>query len=128
MTRSRAAFFRLGRFGIVGIGTNISLYLVFLGLIWVNLDPVLASGLCYGLGVVLSYLLNRSWTFASQGSHSRDLPRFLLAYGAGLLITLLSMGMLTRWLNPAHAQLLTIGIAALTIYGSLHVFRFGKRV
>ena len=117
---------RLGRYGVVGLGTNISLYLLFLLLIWLGMKPVLTSALCYVLGVAMSYLLNRSWTFASNSTHRRDLPRFVLAYVAGLLVTLVSRLLLVTPLGAPIAQIITIGIAALSIYGVLHLVRFGR--
>ena len=90
------------------------------------MHPVVASGLCYVAGVSLSYLVNRRWTFASRTSHSRDLPRFVASYGVGLLVTFLSMTILIRVLSPALAQLLTIGITAMSIYLSLRLLRFGE--
>ena len=117
---------RLGRFGVVGAGTNLSLYLLFLLLIWVEVKPVLSSALCYVLGVAMSYLLNRRWTFESNSTHRRDLPRFALAYVVGLFVTVVSMLLLVTPLGPPIAQVVTIGVTALTIYGVLHMLRFGQ--
>ncbi|MFV0359657.1 GtrA family protein [Tropicimonas sp.] len=117
---------RLGRYGAVGILTNVTLYLLFLLLVRLGLPPVPVSGLCYLLGVTMSYLLNRRWTFVSQASHRQDLPRFLAAYGVGLAVTLLSMTVLLIWTGPALAQFLTIGISAAAIYATLHVLKFGQ--
>lgn len=117
---------RLVRYGLLGVGSNIALYLLFLLLVWAGVAPIVASGLCYILGVAISYFGNRRWTFASRSRHSRDLPRFLLAYGVGMGVTLASMFILLRLLGPAVAQLLTIGIAALSIYVVLHILRFGE--
>lgn len=126
MIGMRTEFTRLTRYALVGLLTNGSIYLLFLAMIWAGLYPVLASGLCYGLGVALSYLLNRRWTFDSQGGHSRDLPRFILAYGAGLLVTLGAMWILIRVMAPELAQLVTVGIAAVSIYTCLRLLRFGQ--
>jgi putative flippase GtrA len=126
MTVLRAELGRLSRYGLAGLSTNGLLYLAFLSLIALRVHPVLASGLCYVAGVSLSYLVNRRWTFASRSSHSRDLPRFIASYGVGFLVTLLSTTVLIRFLSPSIAQLLTIGITAMSIYLSLRVLRFGE--
>ncbi|WP_312887514.1 GtrA family protein [Microvirga arabica] len=110
----------------MGAVTNLSLYVLFLLLVWAGGAPLLISALCYVLGVIMSYLLNRRWTFASRSSHSHDLPRFLLAYGIGLGTTLVSMNLLINLLRPAIAQILTIGVTALSIYASLYLMRFGQ--
>ena len=126
MTALRAEFRRLVRYGVVGLGTNGAFYLGFLGLLWAGMAPVLASAVTYVCGVIFSYLLNRRWTFDSQAGHRRDLPRFLAAYGIGLIVTVISMSLLTQWIAPAWAQLVTVGIAALSIYASLRVLSFGR--
>lgn len=120
-------FQQFGRFGTVGLGINASLYLLFLGLVTLGLPPVGVSASCYLIGVALSYVLNRSWTFDSRASHSHDMPRFFMAYGLGLTVTVILMGVLTKHLAPAFSQALTIAVAALVIFLSLRIMRFGMR-
>lgn len=117
---------RFSRYGIVGLGTNLSLYLVFLLLLRLTVQPVAAAGICYVLGVAMSYLLNRRWTFASTDSPWRDIAKFLCAYGLGLVSTILTLNLLLRMLSPASAQLLNIAITAIVIYGCLRMLRFGS--
>jgi putative flippase GtrA len=125
---SHNALKKFNKYGIVGIGTNVTLYIVFLGLIWTTIEPVLASGLCYVLGLTLSYYFNRRWTFRSESSHRQDISRFLLAYGLGFIVTITSMNILIIFLNPELAQILTIGVAAIAIYIVLHLLKFGQKV
>ena len=118
---------RLARYGIIGLGTNLSLYLLFLLLLRLAVHPVASAGICYVLGVAMSYLLNRRWTFASTNSHQRDLAKFLCAYGLGLVSTMLTLGMLLHWLAPQPAQIVNIGITAIVIYCCLRLLRFGSK-
>lgn len=126
MTGAVGQISRLGRYGIVGAGTNLSLYLLFLLFVWGGTPPVFTSGMCYVLGVAMSYLLNRHWTFASTTTHRRDLPRFILAYGVGLAVTLVAMTFLVAPLGAAVAQIVTIVLAALSIFSTLMLLRFGQ--
>lgn len=119
---------RLSRYGIVGLATNLLLYVLFLLLIGLDVSAVTAAGLCYVTGVCISYFLNRKWTFGSGASHGRDLPKFLLAYGIGLCSTLVTIGILIRWLPPELAQILNVGLTAMVIYASLLALRFGASV
>ena len=80
----------------------------------------------YVLGLVLSYLLNRRWSFESEASHGRDLPRFLFSYGAGFLATLVFIVVLTRWMRPEIAQVFNVGLTAMVIYLCLRLTGFGK--
>lgn len=117
---------RFGRYLTVGLVTNTVLYLAFLLLIWLQVAPIIASGLCYVMGVAGGYLLNRSWTFSSTGAHRTDIAKYLAAYGFGLLVTLGSMALFVGILGPAVAQIITIGIAAVTIYSTLEILKFGQ--
>lgn len=116
---------RFSRYLTVGLGMNGALYLMFLFLIWLRITPIIASALCYAMGVTGSYLLNRRWTFSSSGTHMEDIAKYLAAYGLGLLVTLVSMTFLIAPLGPAVAQVLTIGFTAIVIYGALEVLKFG---
>lgn len=114
------------RYGIVGVTQNGVMYLIFLALIWAGTEPVLAAGLCYLGGVALSYVLNRNWSFSSQAGHRQDLPKFLAAYGIGLVASMAGIAVLTLWFRPEIAQLFNILFCAGVIYGSLRLLRFGN--
>ena len=126
MRMAHAEIRRLSRYGLIGLTTNLSLYLLFVLFLRLGISPTVAAGICYFSGVGLSYLLNRRWTFGSNDSHSKDLPKFVLAYGIGLAFTLVAITVLTLWLPPELAQIFNIGLTALVIYGSLRALRFGK--
>jgi putative flippase GtrA len=116
------------RYAIVGLATNASLYVVFLLVLHAGLSPLLSAGLCYGVGVIMSYVLNRRWTFASGDGHRSDLPKFLFAYAMGLLATLLFITLLVRLLPQELAQFVNIGLTALVIYGCLRMVGFGGKL
>jgi putative flippase GtrA len=113
------------RYATIGMVTNGLIYLLFVLLIRAGLRPETTAGLCYTLGISFSYVLNRRWSFRSQASHRRDLPRFLFSYGVGFMATMIFISILTRWMPAEIAQLLNIGLTAITIYLCLHLTRFG---
>ncbi len=116
----------LYRYGLVGVASNLAVYSVFVALIWSAVPPVWAAAICYALGLSISYLVNRRWSFESTVSHRSDLLRFLLAYGAGLIATLVFISVLTLFLRPEIAQVINIGLTAVMIYIGLRVLRFGQ--
>ncbi|MEM9086081.1 MAG: GtrA family protein [Pseudomonadota bacterium] len=116
----------LYRYGLVGIASNALVYGVFLALIWSAVPPVWATGMCYGIGLIVSYLANRVWSFESTADHRSDLPRFLLAYGIGFVATLVFMSALVTFLRPELAQIVNIGLTAIAIYASLQALGFGR--
>jgi putative flippase GtrA len=119
-----AELWKFGRYSMVGVATNLAGYTLFLVLIWQGVSAVLASALCYFFGVTASYFLNRRLTFRSNRSHAGALPRFVAAYGVGLLVTILAMALLVPYLGPMVAQLVTIFLAAVSIYGTLLLTKF----
>ncbi len=116
----------LYRYGLVGIGSNLVVYCVFVVLIWGAVPPVWAAAICYVFGLGISYLANRRWSFESTAGHRSDLVRFLLAYGVGFVATLGFIFVLTQFLRPEVAQFLNIGLTAAVIYSCLRLFGFGK--
>jgi putative flippase GtrA len=116
----------LFRFGVVGIINNSAAYLLFLALIWVGVAPVVASGVCYCMAIGAGYLANRYWSFDARSAHATDSPRYLAAYGIGLVFALVLISILTNWMSPAVAQLICIGLTALVVFGSLVILRFGE--
>ena len=116
---------QFGRYALIGIVSNSICYLVFLSLLWAEISPVLANACCYFLGLTLSYVANRSWTFQSTNRHLSDLLRFGGAYGLGFLTSVLTMAVLVRFMPAPVAQVFTIGMTAVVIFCALQLLRFG---
>lgn len=117
---------QLLRFGIVGLGSNLVLYLAYVLLLHLALQPLWAAAICYCSGVCLSYIFNRAWSFESRETHRQDLPKFLLAHGVGICSTMLVLTVLLEWLRPEIAQLINIGVTAVVIYGILLLLGFAR--
>ncbi|TLD84286.1 GtrA family protein [Helicobacter trogontum] len=77
-------------YGIVGIINTIIGYSIMFGLTFIGVIPELANALGYGIAFVVSYLLNKKFTFQSKHTHKRDFIRFALvscfAYIANLSV------------------------------------------
>jgi putative flippase GtrA len=97
----------LARFGLVGGLTNV----VYFGLLWLlrghlQLRWGLAGGVAYGLSMVVNYLLQRAYTFRSQGPHLRAGHRYVvtqavgLGINSGILELLLEQRLLDALLGP----------------------------
>ena len=117
----------LYRYGLVGIASNLAVYCIFIALIWGAIPPIWATAICYVIGLSISYLANRRWSFESTADHRSDLLRFLLAYGAGFAATLGFISVLTLFLRPEIAQVINIGLTAMVIYICLQLFGFGRK-
>lgn len=121
-------FRQLARYGVVGVTSNLTTYGIFLGLYYLGMPPVIATGVVYVIGVCISYVVNRNWTFESKSVHGQDLPKFVLAYGLGFVVSLISMWGLLHWIPAEFAQLMTIFISAAMIFTLLKLLRFGENV
>ena len=121
-----AEFGYLVRYGAVGIASNLTLYVVFVAMLWIGISPVPSAGACYVGGVCLNYLLHRRFTFRSTAIHTLDMPKFALAYGTGFVATIVFIAVLSRWMRPEIAQVLNILLTAAVIYIMLRILRFGR--
>ena len=79
---------------------------------------VLANVCGYLTGALMSYALNRSFTFASDGLHAQTLPRFGIAvavcFGLNLLVLKFCISVLA--LPVAAAQALAMGTYTVAFY------------
>jgi putative flippase GtrA len=74
------------RWVIVGVVTNASLYLAYLGLTRSLLAPKAAMTVVYAAGVLLGFLGNRSWSFEHVGRVDTALLRYVAVYVLGYAI------------------------------------------
>ncbi|CAM3291543.1 GtrA family protein [Helicobacter labetoulli] len=96
----------------VGVANTFVGYGMIFGLMWGGLMPEIANILGYSVGFIVSYLLNKRYTFASPASHKRDLPRFGLTMGLAYIAQLGSMSTLHRVceINPYVATIIGSGV------------------
>jgi putative flippase GtrA len=117
------------RYLVVGAGnTLVGLLVIYLGMYAMELGDVAANALGYAVGIVLGFVLNRSWTFGHRGSMLPALGRFLLvlaiAYAANLAVVVFIADHLHG--NRYVAQ--AIGIIPYTLIGYIgsRFFAFGR--
>lgn len=80
-------FRRYFRFGIVGIAATLTHYLVLVWLVELGgIHPTVATPMAFSVVTVVSYLLNRMWTFNAKGRHIRQFPRFVIGQTVGLVL------------------------------------------
>ena len=114
------------RYVISGTFTNLLGYGFFLVLLFAGVAPLLCTVSSFFFTLAASYIAHRKWTFQSNNSHTRDVPRYLISYLIGLIIAISGMYLLLKIMHPALAQILVIGLAAFFIYVSLEIMRFGR--
>jgi putative flippase GtrA len=76
------------------------------------LNPVWATTIGFLAAVLLSYLLNRRYTFDARPSFHSGLLKYYAAVSVGLVLNAGTMALLTRWgIYYLLAQLIASGVA-----------------
>ena len=117
---------RIVRYVASGTFTNLLGYVVFLAMFFAGISPLVCTVSSFFFTLIASYMAHRKWTFRSNSSHSRDVPRYIMSYLIGLIIAISGMYLLLKIMHPALAQILVIGLASFFIYVSLEIMRFGR--
>ena len=104
------------RFLVVGLAnTLIGLSIIYAGKWLIGWNDVVANMVGYSLGLILSFILNKRWSFRYIGSHGPAMFRFVLviavAYTLNLCMTLATISIFD--VNSYLAQ--ALGVAPYTI-------------
>lgn len=117
---------QLLRFGVVGVAVNLALYAVYLELVSAGLGAKTAMSVVYASGVVLSYLLNRRWTFGRRAGPRDDVRRHAVVCLAGYLLNLGTLSVFVDLMGLAHqfVQAVMVFVVAALTFGSQKVWVF----
>lgn len=92
---------QLIRYGLVGGGVNLLLYLGYLLISYLGLEPKKSMSLIYLVGVVIGFYGHRQWTFAHDGGARRAMVRYAFAHLFGYFINfLLLLGLVDHYGYP----------------------------
>jgi putative flippase GtrA len=109
-----AAFARqFSSFLAIGVATTAVHYAVLIALVEASaLSPVWATTAGFLAAVLLSYLLNRRYTFDDLPAFRAGLLKYLATASVGLVLNAGTMAVLTKWgLHYVLAQLIASGVA-----------------
>jgi len=114
------------RYLIVGGSTNLALLALYAGLTALGLHEVTASSIGYATGIVVTYILNKGWSFRDQSAHHMAFIKYIVAYGAGYVVQIAVLSGLAFQLGLPHliAQLVAMLAAAVSIFSLLKLFVF----
>ncbi|KAA6187860.1 GtrA family protein [Thiohalocapsa marina] len=91
------------RFGIVGLTSNFVLYLLYLLVVWLGTDPKLAVTLLYILGLSMTFIFNKRWSFSHRGNWRGAAVRYFSLYGILYSSNILVLMFLVDHLYYPHA-------------------------
>ncbi len=125
------SFVRQGlRFVAVGlINTGIGLLAIYSLMYLFAIGPLAANCVGYAVGFVVSFMLNRFWTFEHRGNIKTVLPRYLLVIVSAYLLNfaIVFIGVRHLGINAYLIQVFGIGVYTVTtFFGCRHyVFAVG---
>jgi putative flippase GtrA len=123
----RTLFRQTVRFGAVGLlNTIVGLTAIYSVLFFFRAGPIIANVIGYSIGLILSFFLNRNWTFDQAGTGHAKLPAFLLVVGLSYLCNLgvVAAGSYVFGLSPYLAQLFGVPIYTTAMFLGCRMFVF----
>ncbi|OLF70991.1 hypothetical protein AWH62_13025 [Maricaulis sp. W15] len=114
------------RYLIVGGSTNLALLALYAGLTALGVHEVTASSIGYSTGIVVTYILNKGWSFRDKSTHHTAFIRYIAAYGVGYVVQIAVLYGLTFQLGLPHiiSQIVAMIAAAVSIFSLLKLFVF----
>jgi putative flippase GtrA len=98
------------RYALVGLTSNVLLYLAYLGLTTSGMGHKFAMTLLYVSGVLLTFIANRNWSFNHKGMAQKTFTRYVIAYVLGYFLNLALL-----WLGVDHLRLPHEAVQAVAI-------------
>ncbi|MDO8652456.1 MAG: GtrA family protein [Undibacterium sp.] len=116
----------IGRYLLSGVGNTLVGFGLIFGLMWAGVSAYAANIAGYSLGLVMGFMLSRSFVFNAAGAVSRQMLRYGLAFAAcvGLNIVVLAIALEFMQINRFVSQCLAAGsyTAAMYLMNRFYVF------
>lgn len=118
------------KFLLIGLINSASGLAVIFGLIyWLNIDPVLANVAGYSVGLTISFLLNRSWTFNAGRTDTSQILKYAIAFLVSffLNIALLKIFSSNMGFGIYFSQFIAVGTYSISMFLLCRFFVFPNR-
>lgn len=116
------------KFGAVGlINTLIGLSSIYALMYFFSASPVTANAFGYAIGLIVSYILNRVWTFNRNNSKPHSIKKFILVAAVAYILNLAIVLLITTSTpnnNAYLAQLAGIVFYTVTMFLGCRLFVF----
>ena len=90
------------RYGIVGLGSNVVLYLLYLLFTGVGSGHKTAMTILFVIGTVQTFILNKRWTFGYKDFEKYIFAKYIIIYGGAYLINLVALMLFVDYLGFPH--------------------------
>ena len=114
---------QLMRYGIIGIVSNLFIYLLYIIITYKDVQPKIAMTFLYFIGAIISFFANKKFTFNYKSKLFGSLARYLVAHFFGYLINIIILIIFVDKIGYPHQ--IVQGIAIFAVAGFLFVcFKF----
>lgn len=114
-----AKFSLVGAFNAVW-GYSLIFFFMFLGM-----NPYLSNAICYGIGLIASFFLNKNLVFRSEKKHLTEFLKFFITFLFAYSLNLVILHTLLRFnYNSYLSQFLAGGVYTMTFYLSSRIWVF----
>ena len=122
---SKKSFFFL-RYILVGIINTIVGYGIIFFLMFLGVSPEISNIVGYAVGISVSYVLNKIYTFQSKAHPKKEFPKFVLSLLASYTLNFLTLVLCIHILkiNPYISQIISGAVYTLSGFVFLKYFAF----
>ncbi len=103
------------RYAMVGVGSNLILYFLYLAFTGLGLGHKLGMSIVYIIGVTQTFLFNRSWSFRHQGARRDAFVRYVATYAIGYFVNLAVLWIAVDHLGLPHQLVQGVMILSLAV-------------
>lgn len=123
---NRKSAIQLFRYGLVGVASNLSSYMIYLLITYLGASPKITMSLLYGVGAAVGFWGNRKFTFAHKGRFLGAGVRYIIAHCFGYFINLTILIVMVDHLGYPHqwVQAIAIFIVATFLFPTFKYFVF----
>lgn len=117
---------QLVRYCVIGMGSNLAIYLLYLLVTYLGTTPRKAMTMSYLTGACVGFVANRKWTFSYRGSLATTIGRYAIAHLMGYLINFSMLSFFTSCLGLPHqfVQAAAIAVVAGFLFLTFKYFVF----
>lgn len=109
------------RFVLVGITAVALAYVIYRGLLLVDVNVNIANGIAYIAATTLSFFANKTWTFLNNATISHTIGRFVALHVGSLIANVFVNSIVLSWLID---QPFSVGLAFLSAIAVSTVINF----
>ena len=115
-TAYRKTFMQFVTYNLVGIVNTLLGFSIIFSLMFSGLSATLSNFIGYAIGAVLSYYLNRKYTFKSTTNVKAEALKFFAVLFVAYILNFITLQWLLEFLNPYFAQLISAVVYTLSSF------------